>query len=194
VLYALDAKVDSVVSMATGETRGPGGASPTEVWWESLSHRPPFKYVVSAYQQAHDAVVQTPIYTKCARPAPLTVVSATRLPVKRPFAPACIVCCICLLPFATRTRWLSHSACWSTRRCGTHIDGVISACRALELGGETMTRVHDSRLYKSLLPLVGPLTEPAVKRILESPTFQVCCAPLTDVKLDRGMILVNQAT
>lgn len=46
-------------------------------------------------------------------------------------------------------------------------------CRALELGGETMSRVHDSRLYKSLLPLVGPLTEPAVKRILESPTFQV---------------------
>ena len=36
-----------------------------------------------------------------------------------------------------------------------------------------MTRVHDSRLYKSLLPLVGPLTEPAVKRIMESPTFQV---------------------
>jgi hypothetical protein len=106
VLYALDAKVDSVVSMATGEVRG-GGVSPPEVWWESLSHRPPFKYVVSAYQQAHDAVVQTPIYTK-----------------------------------------------------------------ALELGGETMTRVHDSRLYKSLLPLVGPLTEPAVKRIMESPTFQ----------------------
>jgi hypothetical protein len=63
-LYALDAKVDSVVSMATGEGRGPG-VFPTEVWWESLSHRPPFKYMVSAYQQAHDAVVQTPIYTKC---------------------------------------------------------------------------------------------------------------------------------
>ena len=66
VLYALDAKVDSMVSMATGEGRG-ATASPTEVWWESLSHRPPFKYMVSAYQQAHDAVVQTPIYTKCAR-------------------------------------------------------------------------------------------------------------------------------
>lgn len=65
VLYALDAKVDSVVSMATGEVRGGGGVSPPEVWWESMSHRPPFKYVVSAYQQAHDAVVQTPIYTKC---------------------------------------------------------------------------------------------------------------------------------
>ena len=65
VLYALDAKVDSVVSLATGEVRGGGGVSPPEVWWESLSHRPPFKYVVSAYQQAHDAVVQTPIYTKC---------------------------------------------------------------------------------------------------------------------------------
>jgi hypothetical protein len=63
VLYALDAKVDSVVSLATGEVQG-GGVSPPEVWWESLSHRPPFKYVVSAYQQAHDAVVQTPIYTK----------------------------------------------------------------------------------------------------------------------------------
>lgn len=50
---------------------------------------------------------------------------------------------------------------------------ALSLCRALELGGETMTRVHDSRLYKSLLPLVGPLTEPAVKRIMESPTFQV---------------------
>ena len=50
------------------------------------------------------------------------------------------------------------------------------SCRALEMGGETIGKVHDSRLYKSLLPLVGPLTEPAVKRILESPTFQVCSA------------------
>lgn len=41
------------------------------------------------------------------------------------------------------------------------------------MGSETISKVHDSRLYKSLLPLVGPLTEPAVKRILESPTFQV---------------------
>lgn len=60
VLYALDAKVDSVVNMATGESK----ESATEVWWESLSQRPPFKYVVTAYQQAHDAVVATPIYTK----------------------------------------------------------------------------------------------------------------------------------
>jgi len=59
VLYALDAKVDSVLSM-TGEARGGG-----EVWWESLSQRPPIKYVMSAYQQAHDVVVATPIYTKC---------------------------------------------------------------------------------------------------------------------------------
>lgn len=43
----------------------------------------------------------------------------------------------------------------------------------MEMGSETISKVHDSRLYKSLLPLVGPLTEPAVKRILESPTFQV---------------------
>jgi hypothetical protein len=56
-------------------------------------------------------------------------------------------------------------------RC--HTGSSPSCYRALELGGETMTRVHDSRLYKSLLPLVGPLTEPAVKRIMESPTFQV---------------------
>lgn len=62
VLFALDAKVDSVVTMATGETK----ESATEVWWESLSQRPPFKYAVTAYQQAHDAVVATPIYTKCA--------------------------------------------------------------------------------------------------------------------------------
>lgn len=63
VLIALDAKVDSVLSM-TGEARGGGGG---EVWWESLSQRPPIKYVVSAYQQAHDVVVATPIYTKCAK-------------------------------------------------------------------------------------------------------------------------------
>lgn len=63
MLYALDAKVDSVVSLATGEGRE-GCAN--DVWWESLSQRPPFKYVLTAYQQAHDAVVQTPIYTKCA--------------------------------------------------------------------------------------------------------------------------------
>jgi hypothetical protein len=105
VLYALDAKVDSVMSMTSEAQDGCAGGG--EVWWGSLSQRPPIKYVVSAYQQAHDAVVATSIYTK-----------------------------------------------------------------AMELGSETMSKVHDSRLYKSLLPLVGPLTEPTVKRILESPTFQ----------------------
>lgn len=46
--------------------------------------------------------------------------------------------------------------------------------RALELGEGTLTRVHQSSLFKSIQPLVGPLAEPAVKRILDSPTFQVC--------------------
>ena len=62
MLYALDAKVDSAVRTATQVCDGAGAAG--DVWWESLSQRPPFKYVVTAYQQAHDAVVQTPIYTK----------------------------------------------------------------------------------------------------------------------------------
>lgn len=72
VLYALDAKVDSVLSM-TGEARGGGGG---EVWWESLSQRPPIKYVMSAYQQAHDVVVATPIYTKCVN---IKLVGASRV-------------------------------------------------------------------------------------------------------------------
>lgn len=56
-------------------------------------------------------------------------------------------------------------------RCQLTPDAHIR--RAMELGEGTLARVHDSAIYKSLLPLVGPFTEPAVKRLLDSPTFQV---------------------
>lgn len=56
-----------------------------------------------------------------------------------------------------------------------NLTASVKPChRVLELGEGTLTRVHESSLYKSIQPLVGPLAEPAVKRILDSPTFQVC--------------------
>lgn len=50
--------------------------------------------------------------------------------------------------------------------------------RAVQLGEGTLTRVHESSLFKSLQPLVGPLAEPTVKRILDSPAFQAVKAHL----------------
>lgn len=38
---------------------------------------------------------------------------------------------------------------------------------------DTLNKVHESRLYKIFLPLVSPLTDPAVKRIMASSTYQV---------------------
>lgn len=102
VLYALDAKVDSVISVASNVREN----ASSDVW-ERLAQQPPLKYAWTCYQKTHDVVVATPIYTK-----------------------------------------------------------------ALEMGSDTMSRLHESRIYKSLLPLLGPLTEPTVKRIMDSPTFQ----------------------
>jgi len=101
VLYALDAKVDSVISLAQSV------AEEGEGWWAELAQRPPVKTAVAAYQRAHDTVVATAVYSK-----------------------------------------------------------------AMELGEVTLARVHESTIYKSLLPLVGPFTEPAVKRLMDSPAFQ----------------------
>lgn len=50
--------------------------------------------------------------------------------------------------------------------------------RAVQLGEGTLTRVHESSLFRSLQPLVGPLAEPTVKRILDSPAFQAVKAHL----------------
>ena len=59
MLYALDAKVDSVISLAhTVAEEGEG-------WFAELAQRPPVKSAVAAYQRAHDIVVATTVYSKC---------------------------------------------------------------------------------------------------------------------------------
>ena len=45
--------------------------------------------------------------------------------------------------------------------------------RVSERAADTLAKVHESRLYKIFLPLVSPITDPAVKRIMASTTFQV---------------------
>ena len=42
-----------------------------------------------------------------------------------------------------------------------------------ESAAGAIQHVHESRWYKILLPLVAPLADPAVKRIMNSPAFQV---------------------
>lgn len=73
VLYALDAKVDSVISLAQSV------AEEGEGWWAELAQRPPVKTAVAAYQRAHDTVVATAVYSKCAQ-KPSSIIVAAWLP------------------------------------------------------------------------------------------------------------------
>ena len=50
-------------------------------------------------------------------------------------------------------------------------------CRVSESAAGAIQHVHESRWYKNLLPLVAPLADPAVKRIMNSPAFQVPAKP-----------------
>ena len=56
---------------------------------------------------------------------------------------------------------------------------TLVAYRVSESAAGAIQHVHESRWYKILLPLVAPLTDPAVRRIMNSPAFQVrtaCCS------------------
>lgn len=61
-------------------------------------------------------------------------------------------------------------------------DAVVATpiyLRVSERAVDTLHKVHESRLYKIFLPLVSPLTEPAVKRIMASSTYQAVKEHLT---------------
>ena len=59
-----------------------------------------------------------------------------------------------------------------------------------ESAAGAIQHVHESRWYKILLPLVAPLADPAVKRIMNSPAFQVltelhkrCCSIMGNIMI-----------
>lgn len=149
-----------------------------EGWFAELAQRPPVKNAVAAYQRAHDTVVATPAYSKCGHAACGAAL------ILKPDPPT-YSCSEAVHGGQSGLVWRQKSwLCrWPSRinrtmliatlyiRCQLTPDAHIR--RAMELGEGTLARVHDSAIYKSLLPLVGPFTEPAVKRLLDSPTFQV---------------------
>lgn len=121
--------------------------------WSDLAQQPPVKFALTTYQSVHDTVVSTPAYTRC-----------SQLQIFAPRITCCTSSCIDRPAQCSNGMLPEHNLTASVKPCH----------RVLELGEGTLTRVHESSLYKSIQPLVGPLAEPAVKRILDSPTFQVC--------------------
>ena len=73
-----------------------------------------------------------------------------------------------------------QECCAQSRTPPAHVQArtqyLRSARRVSESAAGAIQHVHESRWYKILLPLVAPLADPAVKRIMNSPAFQVLFA------------------
>ncbi len=77
--------------------------------------------------------------------------------------------------------WSEQNTASSAHRARLSILDVF--CRVSESAAGAIQHVHESRWYKILLPLVAPLADPAVKRIMNSPAFQVLSGTLHHICL-----------